>query len=148
MVLQALGISHSKLSSLQILPLYVLFLMSICGQAYPLMNHFRRLRTSCKQKLALFIKMTAPFISIIMVAVAVAFIIYPLYNKQSKESVLRLVIAIFAPLIKVIPHICNAHPFFTLFMASFSASPCTRMLKTRRICLDIELCQLKENQLT
>ena len=101
-VLQALGISHSKLSSLQKLPLYVLFLMSICGQAYLLMNHFRMLRTSCKQQLALFIKITAPFISMIMVAVVVVFVIYPLYNKQSKESVLRLVIALFAPLIGVL----------------------------------------------
>ena len=45
-VFQAQGISHSKLSRLQKLPLYVLFFVSICGQAYLLMNHFRLLRTS------------------------------------------------------------------------------------------------------
>ena len=46
--------------------------------------------------------MTVPFGSIIILADAVKCIIYPLYNKQSKESVLRLVIAFFAPLVGVL----------------------------------------------
>ena len=41
--------------------------------------------------------------------------------------------------LKVIPHICTAHPFCAQFMASFSALWCTRTLKTLWICLDIEL---------
>ena len=44
---------------------------------------------------------------------------------------------------KVIPHNCIAHPFCAYFMASFSAPSCIRTLKTWQICLDIELCQLK-----
>ena len=100
-VLQALGISHSKFSTLQITPLYVLFFMSVCWQAYLLTNHFR-LRRTWRQQLALFLQMTVPLCSIIIVADAVVAIIYPLYNKQSKESTLRLVIALFAPLIGVL----------------------------------------------
>ena len=50
---------------------------------------------------------------------------------------------LFRVLLKVIPHNCIAHPFCAYFMASFSAPSCTRTLKTWQICLDIELCQLK-----
>ena len=100
-VLQALGISHSKLSILQKLPLYVFFFMSVCVQAYLLTNHFRQRRTR-RQQLALFLQMTPPLCSIIILAVAVVAIIYPLCNVQSKESILRLVIALFAPLIGVL----------------------------------------------
>ena len=100
-VLQALGISHSKLSTLQKLPLNVLFFMSVCGQAYLLTSHFRLLRIR-RQKIALGLQMTVPFCSIIIVAIVVVSIIYPLYNKQSEGSVLRLVIALFAPLIGVL----------------------------------------------
>ena len=101
-VLQASGKSHSKLSTLQKLPLNILFFVSVCWQAYLLTNHFRLLRTSCKRRLALFLQMTVPFCSMIFLAVAVVYLIYPLYNKQSKESILRLVIALFAPLIGVL----------------------------------------------
>ena len=100
-VLQAQGISHSKLSTLQKLPLYVLFFMSVCGQAYLLTNHFLQQRTR-RQQMALFLKMTVPVCSVIILADAVVCIIYPLYNKQSKESKPRLVIALFAPLIGVL----------------------------------------------
>ena len=101
MVLQALGISHSKLSTLQKLPLNGLFLMSVCGQAYLVTNHFR-LRWTMRQQMALFLQLTVPFCSIVILALAVVCLIYPLYNKQSKESKLRLVIALFAPLIGVL----------------------------------------------
>ena len=42
-VLQVCGISHSKLSVTQKIPLYVIFLISICWQVYLLTNHFRNL---------------------------------------------------------------------------------------------------------
>ena len=44
---------------------------------------------------------------------------------------------------KVIPHNCIAHPFCAYFMESFRAPSCTHTLKTWQICLDIEVCQLK-----
>ena len=100
-VLQALGISHSKLSTLQRLPLYVLFFMSVCCDAYLLTNHFCQRRT-WRQQMALFLQMTVPIGSVIILADVVECIIYPLYNKQSTESKLRLVIAVFAPLIGVL----------------------------------------------
>ena len=73
----------------------------ISCEAYILTNHFRQRRTR-REQMALFLQMTLPLGSIVVLAVAVKCIIYPLHNKQSKESVLRLVIALFAPLIGVL----------------------------------------------
>ena len=100
--LQAKGISHGKLSTLQKIPLYTCYSVSVLCEAFLLMYHFRLLRRSFKQRLVLFFQMTFPFCSIIFLAVPVVTIIYPLYNKQSKESTLRLVIAVFAPLIGIL----------------------------------------------
>ena len=99
--LQALGISHSKLSTLQRLPLYVLFFMSVCCDTYLVTNHFYQRRT-WRQQMALSLQMTVPIGSVIILADVVESIIYPLYNKQGTESKLRLVIALFAPLIGVL----------------------------------------------
>ena len=44
---------------------------------------------------------------------------------------------------KVIPLFCIAHSYCALFMNVISVRSCTGTLKTWRICLDIELCQLK-----
>ena len=100
-VLQASRISYSKLSTLQKIPLYALFFMGICFEAYLLTNHFRQRRRR-REKMALFLQMTVPLASTIILAVAVKCIIYPQYNKQSTENELRLVIALFAPLIGVL----------------------------------------------
>ena len=42
-VLQVFGISNSKFSVIQKIPLYVIFLVSICCRVYLLTNHFRNL---------------------------------------------------------------------------------------------------------
>ena len=102
LVLQALGISHSKLSTLHKTPLYVMFFMGVCWQAYLLTNHFRHQGRTRREQMALLLQITAPSGSIMILAIAVKCIIYPLYNKQSTESILRLVIALFAPLIGVL----------------------------------------------
>jgi len=57
--------------------------------------------------MALFLQMTVPFCPIMTVTVAVVFIIHPLYNKQSKESILRLVIALFAALIGILSKVIS-----------------------------------------
>ena len=101
-VLQALGISHSKLSTLQKIPLHVLFFMGVCCQAYLLTNHFRHQRRTRREQMALFLQITVPCASTIILAIAVKSIIYPLYIKQNRESKLRLVIAIFAPVVGVL----------------------------------------------
>ncbi|KAL9956396.1 hypothetical protein ACROYT_G037868 [Oculina patagonica] len=107
--LQALGISHSKLSGFQKIPLNALSLMSIFWQAYLLTDNFRMGRTR-KQKVTMFLQMTVPFCSSIILAFSVGYIIYPAYNEHSKKSKMCLVIALFAPLIgvvlKVISRIC------------------------------------------
>ena len=76
--------------------------MGVCWQAYLLTNHFRHQARTRKEQTALFLQITVPCGSIIILAIAVKCIIYPLYNKQSTESKLRLVIALFAPLIGVL----------------------------------------------
>ncbi len=107
--LQALEISHSKLSALEKIPLNALFVMTICWQVYFLTNHFLMGRTR-RQKVTLFLQMTVPLCFVIILAISAAALIYPAYNEQSNESKMRLVIAIFAPLIgvvlKVISRIC------------------------------------------
>ncbi len=107
--LQALGISYSKLSALQKIPLNALFVMGICWQAYLLTNHFRMGRTR-RQQLTLFLQITVILCSVIILGISVASIIYPVYNEQKEEGKMRLVIALFAPLmgvvLKVISRIC------------------------------------------
>ena len=101
LALQALGISRSKLSTLKKIPLDLIVFLSIFCQAYLVTNHLR-MRRIRKQLVALFFKMTIPIFSIIILAILVASIIYPLYNTQSEESKLRLIIAIFASVIGVV----------------------------------------------
>ena len=97
--LQALGISHSKISTLQKIPLNVFFLISVFWQTYLLMNHFLMRRTR-KQQVTFFLQMTLPGGSHLFVGYAAAYFIYPAYNKQNKEG--KLLIALFAPLIGVV----------------------------------------------
>ena len=52
--------------------------------------------------MVLFLHLTVPLCFVIFLAVPVVTLIYPLYNKQSKESERRLVIAVFAPVIGVL----------------------------------------------
>ena len=75
LVLQTLGISHSKLSILQKIPLYVLFFMGVCWQAYLLTNHFRHQGRTRREQMALFLQITVPCGSIIILAIAVKCII-------------------------------------------------------------------------
>ena len=96
------NISFQAFYTLQKLPLYVLFFMAECWQACLLTNHFRHQGRTRREQMALFLQITVPRASIMILAFAVKCIIYPLYNKQSTESKLRLVIALFAPLIGVL----------------------------------------------
>ena len=95
-VLQVCGISHSKLSVTQKIPLYVIFLISICWQVYLLTNHFRNLSS----RATLFIKLTTPYCSTFFLAIFVETFIYPMYNKQTERG--KLLIALFSPLFGVI----------------------------------------------
>ena len=97
--LQALGISHSKISTLQKIPLNILFLIGVFWQTYLLMNHFLMRRTR-KQQVTFFLQMILPGSLYLFVGYAAAYFIYPAYNKQNKEG--KLLIALFAPLIGVV----------------------------------------------
>ena len=92
-------ISQSKISSLQKIPLNVLFCASVGWQIYLLTIHFHMRRTK-KQQVTFFFKMLLPGFSHLLSAFIVAVFIYPAYNKQHKE--VKLLIALFAPLIVVI----------------------------------------------
>ena len=96
--LQALGISHSKISALQQVPLNILFLSSVCLQVYVVTNHF--CTRSRRQKLTLFFQMIVPGGFCLFVSFFVVHLIYPAYNKQNEEG--KLLIAVFTPLIGVV----------------------------------------------
>ena len=103
-LLQSFGISHSRLSVFQKIPLNVMFLLSVCWQVYLLTNHFRELSNRCH----LFLKMTTPSCFTFALAIFIASFIYPMYNKQNEKG--KLLIALFSPLIaivfKVISRLC------------------------------------------
>ena len=105
--LQALGISHSKPSSLQLIPSNVIAVISLSIQVYFLTNHFC-IRQARRSHVKFFFQMTVALISLLTLAIAVAQIIYPAYNKQDTDG--KLIIALFSPLIgvllKVISRVC------------------------------------------
>ena len=105
--LQALGISHSKPSSLQMIPSDVNGVISLCLQVYFVTNHFC-IRRTWRSHVKFFFQMTVAYISFSILAIAVGIVIYPAYNKQGKDG--KLLIALFSPLIgvllKVIVRIC------------------------------------------
>ena len=103
--LQALGISHSKLSNAQDVPLKRCFLLNQCLQTYVLTNYFCK---SSRQKVTLFFQMVVPSCLGVLTFFLVASLIYPVYNEEDADG--KLLIAIFAPLagvfVKVTSRIC------------------------------------------
>ena len=104
-VLQVFGISHSQLSVIQKIPLYVIFLISICCQVYLLTNHFRNLSS----RATLFIQLITPYCFNLFSGIFIKSFIYPMYNKQTEHG--KLLIALFSPLFvvvfKVILRLCT-----------------------------------------
>ena len=96
--LQVLNISHSNLSSVQKIPINILLVTNDCVQAYLLTKHFRP--TTKKGQLILFLQLIVPAYFCLFLAIPVASLIYPAYNKQDNEG--KLLIALFAPLIGVV----------------------------------------------
>ena len=97
--LQALGMSHSKLSTIQKLPLFFLIFVSFSWQIHLVTNHFLS-RQSTRQRITFFFQVAIVPVSIIILAIPVAEIIYPTFNKQTMNG--KLLIALFAPLIGVV----------------------------------------------
>ena len=97
--LQVLGKSYSKPSSLQKIPLKVLFLISVCWQVYLLKHHFL-IGWSRRQHIIFFLQMILPSCFCFILAMIIASLIYPAYNKQHKDG--KLLIATFTPLVGVV----------------------------------------------
>ena len=95
--LQALRISHSRLSILQTAPLNALFLVIICWQICLLTSHL--CIPSRKRQVTLSVQMNLPGCSCFILAMMLSSFIYPAYNDQNKEG--KLLIALFSPLIGV-----------------------------------------------
>ena len=104
-VLQVFGISHSKLSVIQKIPLNILYLISGCCQVYLLTNHFRNLSS----RATLFIKLTTSSCFTFSIDIFIASFIYAMYNRQTKHG--KLLIALFSPLsgviFKVVLRLCT-----------------------------------------
>ena len=83
--LQVLGISHSKLSTIQKLPLHFLVAVSFSWQIHPVTNHLLS-RQSTRQRITFFFQVAIVPVSIIILAIPVAEIIYPTFNKQSNRK--------------------------------------------------------------
>ena len=98
-LLQYLGVSESKLSASQKIPLNALFITSGCAQTYLITRHFSGYLWSRKQKLILFFQLVVPGSFCFLLSILITTFIYPLYNAQNKNG--KLIIALFAPLLGV-----------------------------------------------
>ena len=97
-ILQATGISKSFFSTVQIIPLNALFITSVLWQVYILTNHFC---AHCRrQKLTVFMQVTASSALPFILGIAITSFIYPAYIKQNEQG--KLIIALFSPLLGVI----------------------------------------------
>ena len=116
--LQALGISHSNISTIQKIPLNAIFLINQCLLIFLLANHFC-LRT--RHKLIFVIQMITPGCLCFLMFFIVGSLIYPVFNSQDANG--KLLIAVFAPLVglllKVISRIC-AQRFYDIIYPGFS----------------------------
>ena len=97
-ILQAMGISKSFLSTVQIIPLNALFVTSVLWQVYILTNHF--CANSRRQKLTLFMQVTVCSTLPFILGIVITSLIYPAYIKQNEHG--KLIIALFSPLLGVI----------------------------------------------
>ena len=93
--LQGFGISHSELTRLQRIPGNAIFLLNVFIQAWILGRRFSTGAGTKKFKTMLLI--VVPCVSAIVVAILVAYFVYPAYNKQNKTG--KVYIAVFSPLI-------------------------------------------------
>ena len=119
--LQALGISHSKPSSLQMIPVKVITVISVCLQVYYVTNHICIRRTR-RSHVKFFFQVTAAPFSFLILAIPVTEIVYPAYNEQNKDG--KLLIALFSPLIgvflKVISRVCVQRLYWKCIYPGYS----------------------------
>ena len=94
---QGFGISHSELTHVQRIPGNACLLLSVFVQIWVLASHFCAGPGTKKFKTMLL--MIVPCVSTIVVAILLAYLVYPAYIKQNKTG--KIYIAVFTPLITV-----------------------------------------------
>lgn len=103
---QAFGITRTKLTNTQKIPLIALFFLCVCTQACMIVKHLCQgpRKVLCR----MFLLTTTPCILSYFMAVIIAYLIYPTYRGEGKSG--KMVIAIFTPLItlvvKVVSRVC------------------------------------------
>ena len=106
LALQIFHISHSKLSTFQILPLNAIFFISVMWQLYFIVNHFRALTNG--RRVYLFLKMIMPSFFTFAIGIFLTTFVYRWYNNVNDKG--KYMIALFSPLtgvvFKVISRIC------------------------------------------
>ena len=96
--MQACGISHSKLTALQVVPAEVIFCLSSCVIIYVMKMHF--CFGTLIQQVKFMVLFVVPYALTQFIAILIASCVYPAYNKQDASG--KLLIAIFIPLIVVV----------------------------------------------
>ena len=96
--MQVCGVSHSKLTASQRIPPRVIFSICNCTQIYIIKRHF--CTGSLIKQVKFVLLFIAPYALGQIIAILVAYSIYPAYNKQDASG--KLLIAVFSPLIAFI----------------------------------------------
>ena len=94
--MQVCGVSHSKLTVLERIPVEVIFCVCTCSQIYIIKRHFC-IRSLINQDVKFVLLFIAPFALTQSIGVLIANSIYPAYNKQDASG--KLLFAVFTPLI-------------------------------------------------
>lgn len=95
---QALGITRTKLTNTQKIPLIALFFLCVCSQVCMIVRHL--CQGPRKMLCRMFILTTTPCVLTYFTAVFIAYLIYPAYRGEGKSG--KMVIAIFTPLIALV----------------------------------------------
>ena len=93
-VLQVIGISHSKMSVLQYIPVHVLFLINVCLQVYHLTTTFQVVLRG--RRLNLFLQMTTPSCFTYVIDILVTHFFSLMCSKENEYG--KLLITLFSPL--------------------------------------------------
>ena len=142
---RAFGITRTKLTSPQKIPLIALLILCVCLQVCVIVRHLSR--GPRKLQCRMFVLTTIPCILTYLTGVVIAYFIYPAYRRESKSG--KMVIAIFTPLlplaVKGISRVCVqrlsriSHPgtSFVLLVPVYSGAAV--MLRLLQVDLGINL---------
>ena len=97
-IAQAVGFSHFRLTSLQVLPLHVWFFLCLCIQVYIISRHF--CRGPRRKQFSLFLSLTVPCMLTFIMALLQAHFIYPAYTRQNETG--KTLTALFTPFMAVV----------------------------------------------